>query len=116
MSEMKMSDVKELFFKKNIGCLTEDDISSGNYSEQDVIDLLNGYESLLAAFSRYAGNHDRLTEENQKLREALRDIQNMCIGEIAMGYKLSAESIGQMITEATGMTNPELNKLLEKTK
>ena len=45
----------------------------------------------------------------KKLEAALTDISNMCIGEIAMNYKLDAESIGELIYEATGKTNPELN-------
>lgn len=70
---MKMSDVKESFFKKNVGCFTEDDVKSGDYSQQDVLDLLDGYESLLSAFSRYSNNHDRMADEIAELREA-------CIG------------------------------------
>lgn len=65
-------------------------------------------------------NHDRLTEENAKLRQEkeillheLCSIQSACIGQIAMGYSLDAEVIGQGISIATGMTNPELNKLLK---
>jgi hypothetical protein len=38
----------------------------------------------------------------------LADISSMCVGEIAMGYKIDAGCIGQMIYEATGMTQPEL--------
>jgi hypothetical protein len=45
----------------------------------------------------------------ERLRGTLTEISNMCIGEIAMGYRLDAESIGQLIYEATGKTNPELN-------
>jgi hypothetical protein len=33
----------------------------------------------------------------------LEKIQSMCIGEIAMGVRMDAEHIGQMIYEATGM-------------
>ena len=47
------------------------------------------------------------------LMRALCDIQQMCIGDIAMGYKLEAETIGQLISAATGLTAPEL---LEKCK
>jgi hypothetical protein len=66
---MKMSDVKESFFKKNVGCFTEDDVKSGDYSQQDVLDLLDGYESLLSAFSRYSNNHDRMADEIAELRK-----------------------------------------------
>lgn len=48
-------------------------------------------------------------EQIKKLEAALTDISNMCIGELAMGYRLDAEAIGQLIYEATGKTNPELN-------
>ncbi|UYE90977.1 hypothetical protein [Vibrio phage vB_VaS_L1] len=66
---------------------------------------------------------NELTEENAKLRQEkenllheLCSIQNACIGEIAMGYNLDAERIGHDISIATGMTNPELNDLLNKLK
>jgi len=39
----------------------------------------------------------------------LSDISGMCVGEIAMGYRLDAQAIGEMIYKATGMTQPELN-------
>lgn len=48
--------------------------------------------------------------------ELLMEIQDMCIGEIAMGYKLDAEYIGAMISECTGMTAPELNEHIRKLK
>lgn len=50
---------------------------------------------------------------HNKLMRALCDIQQMCIGDIAMGYKLEAETIGQLISAATGLTASEL---LEKCK
>lgn len=43
-----------------------------------------------------------------KLLKCLSEIQNVCIGELAMGYKLDVQSIGQAIYEATGMTEPLL--------
>ena len=49
--------------------------------------------------------------DQQKLLKCLIDIQNMCIGEITMDWKLDPNYIGTLITEATGMTNPELNEL-----
>lgn len=51
-----------------------------------------------------------------KLLDCLCDIQQSCIGEIAMNYKLDAESIGRQITEATGMTAPELVDFLKDNK
>ncbi|CAM0035518.1 hypothetical protein VPHD164_0029 [Vibrio phage D164] len=63
-------------------------------------------------------NHDSMTEKITKLLGALCDIQGMCIGNIAMGYKLDADSIGMMIYETTGLTHPELlaklNQVTEK--
>ena len=53
---------------------------------------------------------DRLNEKLEKLLGAMADISNMCIGEIAMGYKLDANAIGETIWGATGMTNQELNE------
>jgi len=51
-----------------------------------------------------------------KYLAVLCEIQNMCIGEITMSYKLDAEHIGAMIADVTGMTNPELNKLVSEMK
>lgn len=52
--------------------------------------------------------------ELDDLLSVLADISNMCIGEIAMNYKLDPQLIGEMIHKATGMTNPELNKYVEQ--
>ena len=49
-----------------------------------------------------------------KLLAALAEIQNACIGEITMGYRLDAMHIGELISSATGMTNPELNKYIDE--
>jgi len=48
-----------------------------------------------------------------KLLSCLYDIQQMCIGEIAMNYKLDAEYIGRMISKTTGMTVQELEDRLK---
>jgi hypothetical protein len=53
-------------------------------------------------------------QQINKLMECLTDISSMCIGEIAMGYKLDAQSIGEMIYAATGLTNDELNEYMKK--
>lgn len=45
-----------------------------------------------------------------KLEEALCAISNMCIGDIAMSYRLDSDAIGWLIYEATGETNEQLNK------
>jgi len=58
-----------------------------------------------------------MTERVERVQEAsdltellcvLADISSMCVGEIAMGYRLDAQEIGKMIYVATGMTQPEL--------
>ncbi|MEL7287153.1 MAG: hypothetical protein AAGJ57_06630, partial [Pseudomonadota bacterium] len=69
-------------------------------------------------------NHDALTEtlrlkeeeckqlaqDKDEFLSVLTDISNMCIGEIAMGRSIDAQSVGEMIFAATGLTNPELNE------
>lgn len=50
-----------------------------------------------------------IIKRNEAIVRTLTDISNMCIGEIAMGYSLDSQSIGEMIHKATGMTNPQLN-------
>jgi hypothetical protein len=54
-----------------------------------------------------------LAKKNAALIQALTDISNMCIGKLAMGYSLDAQSIGEMIYESTGMTNPQLNDYMK---
>tara|TARA_R110000850_G_scaffold11976_4_gene40719 strand:- start:5081 stop:5434 length:354 start_codon:yes stop_codon:yes gene_type:complete len=44
----------------------------------------------------------------------LADISSMCVGELAMGHSMNANAIGQMIYEATGMTQPELDQAARK--
>jgi len=51
-----------------------------------------------------------LMVDHSNLLCCLADISNQCIGELAMGYKLDANSIGSDIYAATGMNNVELNK------
>jgi len=50
--------------------------------------------------------------EEFKYLKALAEIQNMCIGEIAMGYRLDASYIGELIHDVTGMTSPQLNQYI----
>jgi hypothetical protein len=52
-----------------------------------------------------------LEAENKKLMLAMADISNMCIGDVAMGYGLCAQTIGETIYHCTGLTNPQLNDL-----
>jgi len=55
-----------------------------------------------------------LEEQNKVLLQALSDISNMCIGDIAMGYKLDSQEIGKLIYIATSLTNEELNNYLDE--
>ena len=49
-----------------------------------------------------------------KLLQELCDIQSACIGELTMGYKMDANSIGNKISETTEMTHPELVEHLKR--
>ena len=55
-----------------------------------------------------------MTGLEYKLLSCLYDIQQMCIGEIAMNYKLDAEYIGRMVSETTGMNVRELEEKLKQ--
>lgn len=55
-----------------------------------------------------------ITEERDRLREALTKIIDMCVGEIAMGYKIDPQHVGQIIYEATGMNAEQLAALTPK--
>ena len=55
-----------------------------------------------------------MTNLEHKLLSCLFDIQQMCIGEIAMDYKLDAEYIGRMISQTTGMDVIELEEKLKQ--
>lgn len=46
----------------------------------------------------------------------LSDISQACIGEITMGYKMDAQSIGESIYKATGLTSAELIKVTRRAK
>ena len=71
------------------------------------------WNSLLTHIDRLEQENAELREFTQKLLQELCDIQSQCIGELAMDYKLDAQSIGESIHNVTGMTNPELIKHLE---
>jgi hypothetical protein len=53
--------------------------------------------------------------ETNELIIALSEISNMCVGEVAMGYKLDACLIGEIIYKATGLTNPQLDEYVKET-
>ena len=65
------------------------------------------------ALDEFTIHSHTLTNQVQVLKEALAEISNMCVGDIAMSYKLDAQYIGELIYNATGMTNPELNEALK---
>ncbi len=51
-----------------------------------------------------------LEQKLNKCQSVMADISSMCVGELTMNYKLDAMCIGEMIYQATGMTQPELEK------
>ena len=119
MSDMKMSEVFDLpvsvdGFNLNDGYIGGvGGMTIANFDYEFVSTL----STSMAEHSAHAiNNHDELVEVENKLLSVLCDIQGMCIGDIAMGYKLDPESIGTMIYEATGMTHPELSEKLTKQK
>ena len=59
-------------------------------------------------------NRQVVVSDNSVLLCALADISSMCVGDIAMGYKLDASYIGELIYKATGMTQPELHEHTKK--
>ena len=56
----------------------------------------------------------KAVQGHEALIAALAEISAMCVGELAMGYKLDAQSIGELIYRATGMTQPQLQKASAK--
>ena len=97
---------------ENISAAINGVLNELNQEKQQNAELVESLQNM----ARIINNRpdDQLTDENASLREALTDISNMCVGEIAMGYKLDSQSIGQLIFEATGLTNPEMNALRKK--
>jgi len=49
---------------------------------------------------------------NLALLICLAEIQDMCIGKITMNSEMDADYIGMRISQATGMTAPELDKYI----
>ena len=85
------------------------------YYRSDSENMYDRKGTFLAHISKLdvAADMQKRINMHDELMCALCDIQQMCIGEIAMGYKLEAETIGQLISAATGLTALEL---LEKCK
>lgn len=59
-------------------------------------------------------NNDVLTSKVAELKSALCEISNMCIGNLTMSYSIDPDYVGNLIYQATGMTNPELNESVEE--
>jgi hypothetical protein len=59
-------------------------------------------------------DHLESTPQHINAIKALAEISSMCVGELAMGYKLDAQAIGQLIYEATGLTQPQLQEAAEQ--
>jgi hypothetical protein len=55
-----------------------------------------------------------LNKEKSKLKAALCEISDMCIGNSTMSYLIDADYVGQLIYAATGMTNPELSESVKE--
>ena len=52
--------------------------------------------------------HDALVAMNAELIKMASDISQMCVGEITMGYKIDAQSIGEYISSVKGLNSEEL--------
>ncbi len=76
----------------------------------DAIDLVNDIRHDAQRMERKLISRK---QEALKLTMLVTDISNMCIGDLAMGYKIDAQSIGEDIYRVTGMTNPELNDAVQ---
>lgn len=53
--------------------------------------------------------YEKLQQEVNAYKSALTAISNMCVGEMVVGSRLDAQAIGELIYNATGKTNVELN-------
>ena len=66
-------------------------------------------EKAVAAWNTRAALEQPGTAEAQaRALDVLASISSMCVANLAMDVSLDAHEIGQMIYEATGMTEPEL--------
>lgn len=76
--------------------------------------LIDSIERKREAITKQAERIKELEDKNTDLLQSLYEIQSECIGELAMGYKVDAQGIGERISIVTGLTNPELLQLLER--
>lgn len=75
------------------------------YNEQQAAIYQDEYEQLLQ-------ENARLKERQLSLLNCLCDIQQQCLMEITMGYRLEAVSIGMEIRDATGLNAAGLLELV----
>jgi len=127
MSEdIKMADVFCLPLTDDAGFVQEVDgrfIADLDSNEMDeaVVHAVNSHDKLTSRVAELDGYSSLMKRDNLSLHKkvavleaALCEISNMCVGEIAMNYRLDAQCIGEIIYKATGLTNPELNKALKE--
>ncbi len=123
-NEIKMSDV----FTDE--CIAYSSYLVDNYTDPDNLTVIANFDmdyvqvvsEKMTTYAAHAINqHDKLTarvteleDKNIALLQCLFEIQSECIGELAMGYKLDAQSIGESITQTTKLAHPELLELLER--
>lgn len=82
---MKMRVVYKKLASRVSVQLTSVEIESGDYSPYDVERLQDDRDSWMAAFLKFSDNHDRLVEENEKLREIIWEIVDDCEEECYNG-------------------------------
>ena len=68
----------------------------------------------MVALTHAINNHDQMALRIKELEVALCEISNMCIGNLTMSYSIDPDYVGQLIYQATGMTNPELNESVKE--
>jgi hypothetical protein len=75
--------------------------------------ILAIYHNQRKTITEQENSIEGLKGEKALMIKCLCRISNACIGKITMSYSMDAETIGQSIYEATGMTNPELNSAVD---
>jgi hypothetical protein len=89
-------------------------------TNQEIIDLIPDREFTQADACLWMGHRvqdeilSKLRCSEKKILGVLLEVQDLCIGQITMGYGLDAEYIGAKITECTGMTVEELKDYIDE--
>ena len=99
---MKMSDV---FGNRNI--TSRGTIIKDRDIERSSLGAFNT-NTMAKAAAHAINQHDALVAMNAELIKMASDISQMCVGEIAMGYRIDAQSIGEYIYSVTGLNSEEL--------